>query len=211
MIIQAKKWNFVQLLCLFVHQLVISFNALLSMSFHVVWWRDRCCVRMLRHTQFSVAGAEIRDSNPSLYISQQCSRSVRIHVACIPNTHGQEMMLVLQDPQVSLISSTWESYSAFFQSFWCRPHIPIRTILAFGEQKGTPNSELFYICLHHKRPVNGGPYRFRSRGTIGSSIFDFMILAICLVEHVSIYRLMQWIGYFSISNWDFVDSCDNFA
>ena len=49
-----------------------------------------------------------------LTIHQWWSRLVCIHVEYIPNARDQEMMLVLQDPPVSLMSSTWETSSAFF-------------------------------------------------------------------------------------------------
>ena len=50
----------------------------------------------------SVAPAEIRDSNIFLYSSKICS-----HVECVANFRSQEMMLGLEDRQVSSISSTW--------------------------------------------------------------------------------------------------------
>ena len=59
---------------------------------------------------------------------QQWFRSVCIHVECIPNTRGQEMTLVLQHQPTSSTSSTWNSYSDFFQIFFCHPRTPMRKI-----------------------------------------------------------------------------------
>ena len=55
---------------------------------------------------------------------------------------AKERMLVLQDRQVSSISSTWERCSPFFQSFWCHPRTPIRTMFVFDEQTDIPNAGL---------------------------------------------------------------------
>ena len=116
-IIQARRWNCVQLFRLFVCQFTIPVYALFRTSYHVVGPRDSFCMKFLPSWYFSVAIAEIRDSNISLHIDWQCLRSVYIHVECIPNIHDREMMLVRQGPQVPSISSTWEPLSAVFQPF----------------------------------------------------------------------------------------------
>ena len=91
------------------------------------------------------------------------------------------MMLVRQDQLLSSISLTWEQYFASFQPFWYRPRFLIRINLDFCEQIGILNSVLFPIqdpikffrtFLSHNSPASGCPYRFRSRGTTGSSRFD---------------------------------------
>ena len=72
---------------------------------------------------------------------QSHSRASCIHVEYIPNTHGHEMMLVLRDPQVSSISSTWEPHSAFLISSTCTDG----SGLASDEQQDLPNSVLLPI------------------------------------------------------------------
>ena len=54
-------------------------------------------------------------------------------------------MWVHQYPHVSSNSSTCEPYSVSFQLFWCHPHVQIRIILVFDEQKDILNSVLFAI------------------------------------------------------------------
>ena len=70
-------------------------------------------------------------------------RSVYIHVECIPSTRDQEKKLVRQDQHFSSISSTWEPYSALFQSFLSPDTDNI--ILVLGDQIDIPNSVPFPI------------------------------------------------------------------
>ena len=99
----------------------------------------------------------------------------------------KKLMLVLQDPQVSSISST-RPYSDFFNQFLCHPRTPIRIICVFDEQTDIPNSVFFpikvpvklpRIVFPHNSPANGCPYEFRS--TTGSSMLahDFGRLCRC--------------------------------
>ena len=137
LVVQGGSEDFVQLLCLLVRQLTLSFNALFHMSCHIV------CVKLL------------------------------------PNTPGQEKMLVLQDRLVSSMSSTCDSNCVFFRPLKHHPSIPIRKTLVFDERIFIPNLVLFPLQVLFKRsqsvlprPASGRPYRFRSRRTAGSSMFD---------------------------------------
>ena len=117
---------------------------------------------------FSIAAAEIRDSNISLYFFP--TLSFRLHARWAhPKFSGSRNKV------------GW-SRSTFFHQFLPRgsyvllssSHSDVihvyRTILVFGEQRDIPISVLFSIqvpnrtsstCLSHKRPASGCPYRFR--------------------------------------------------
>ena len=117
--------------------------ALVRMTFHIVWPRHSFCVRSLPPRQFFMASpqagfwcrlfwfwfwgpswscpttnlTQLQQNfviRTSFCIIQKGFRSDCIHVEYIPNTHGQETMLVLQDRPVSSISSTWEPHAACF-------------------------------------------------------------------------------------------------
>ena len=116
-----------------------------ALSSHVT---TRQLLRQVSPTQafFCLFQQKIRDSNMLLCCSIIVSLSLRFHVECIPSTHGQDMVVVLQDLQVSSISSTWDSYS--FHTFWCHPRTPIRIITVFDEQIDLPNLVLFPFKFH---------------------------------------------------------------
>ena len=111
MVVQAKSWDFVQLLCLFVCQLTMSFNANFRMTFHVVGPRDRFCVKCLPVSNMFL--------NSSIVVFVRLA-SRWLH----PKFDGQEMMWVHRDPRVS----------ALFQPFFHQPRKPIRTIVVTDEQ-----------------------------------------------------------------------------
>ena len=135
----------------------------------------------------AVASAEIRDSNMFLHSSIMI-RSACIHVECIPNIRGQVMKLVHQDQHSSSISSTCEPCSASFQPSWYHTRIPIRITPCF---RWTNSHSQFGIvshhspnktssnCLSHSSLADGWQYKFRSRGTIGSS----MLLKVIIVSN----------------------------
>ena len=181
LIIQARVWNFVQLLsfCLPIHntsrRMLWACHSILQDNATVFAWGFH------HPDNFSVAPAEIRDSNISLF-------SVYIHAECIPSIHDQEMNLAHQDQPVASISSTWESYSASFQSIYNRPRIPIRIILLFDEQIDLHNSVLLPIQVPTELPRTVFPTR---------SLRVTMISAIYVVEDVSRYpdtlTLESWV------------------
>ena len=95
----------------------------------------------------------------------------------------------------SFISSTREPYSASFQTFWCHPHVPIRIILVFDEQKDIPNAVLSPIQVPTKLLRTVSPTRDQKVG-VGTNFVQeepldhrclTMISATCVVEDVSIY------------------------
>ena len=125
------------------------------------------------------------------------------------------MMLVLEDQQVSSISSTWEPCSAFFQPFWCHPRKPTNTILVFGGQTDILNLVLFPIqvpnstssnCLSDKRPAGGCPYKFRSRGTTGSSMFDIKFGHVSWKTYPYIWTSRLW-NVKQLAKWTFFSLC----
>ena len=142
---QAKSCDFVKLVCPFLfassqYMSTLFFCACPSMS---AGPRYCFCVRFLTPWQFFICCCRNSWLSTFLCIGRQHSRSICIHVKCIPSIRGQEMVFVLQDPQVSSISSTYGSDFAFFQPFWCHPRLPIRTILVFDEQTDIPSSVFF--------------------------------------------------------------------
>ena len=76
----------------------------------------------------------------------------------------------------------------FFQPWWCHPRTSMKTILVSDERTSIPNSILFSHpscdgtssnCLSHESPASGCPYKFRSRGTTGSSLCDVDVGHLC--------------------------------
>ena len=135
----------------------------LSMSFHVIRPRNRFLHEAFPTLViFSVAPAEIRDSNVSLYPLMILSFGLTFTLSASPSFHDQEMNLVRQDQLVSSISSTWELNSASFPPFLCYPRFPIRitlvsderTHIQFGTFSHSSSSRTSLSCLSHKRPAS---------------------------------------------------------
>ena len=108
-------------------------------------------------------------------------RSVCIHVGCIPNTRGQEMMLgsprstsfinffhmgaiVCFLPTILMSSMYTDKNNPCFQ--WTNRHSPFGTLFLPSPNRTSSN------CLSHKRPASGCPCRFLLREITGSSMFD---------------------------------------
>ena len=131
MLIQARTWNFVQVLCLFVRQFTIFLNSFLSMSFNVVGPRNRFCVKFFPPLYFfSCSSRNSLSEHFSVFINNDF---VRLPFTLSASQIGQEMMLIHEDQHSSSISSIWEPHSLSFQPFWCHPHVPIRIILKWNE------------------------------------------------------------------------------
>ena len=103
----------------------------------------------------------------------------RIVVECIPSIHDPGKMLVLPSRLLCWVISTLDQDSVSFQPILCHPHTQIRKILFHDAQRDIPNLELSpshasrgssQIAFSHNSPATGWPYKFRSRGTTGSSI-----------------------------------------
>ena len=105
------------------------------------------------------------------------------------------MMSVLQDQPVSSISSTWDSDSAFFQTFLCHPRIPTSVILVFDDKIDIPNSLLFPVQVPKELPQTVLPTIIRQVGDHAEFVQEepvdlqclTKILATCVVEDVSTY------------------------
>ena len=146
-----------------------------------------------RSGNFSVAVAEVRDWNISLF--GLTMSSFGLHSRSIPCTQ--------------------EPFSAVFQPLSCHPRIPTRTIVVFGEQEDIPSSVLFPIRVPTELPqkvfLTRGQQmdaltKFRSRRTTGTKI-----LATCVVEDVSKSMDIQTgifsnFGASSIFAWRYADT-----
>ena len=105
-----------------------------------------------------------------------------------PGKHDQGMMLVLPNQLLYWVLSTSDQCFVSFQPILCHPHIQMRIIFFQGVRISIPNLEtfsqpcfnwIFLNCLSHDSPAKGWPYRFRSRGTTGSSILDHDLGHLC--------------------------------
>ena len=175
--------DFVQLLHLIVCQFAVSLGTFLRVSFHVMRPSDR--LRVNDHAivfpwdfsqpgDLSVALAEIRDSNIFLYSSLIFSFDLHSHWVRKKYTWSRND-----------VGSPWStSFINFFHTrlkFGFLPGLRIRIDLVFDERIGIPKSvptlipvptELFQIFFPTIGQVGDRPYRFRSRRTTGSAIFD---------------------------------------
>ena len=104
----------------------------------------------------------------------------RIFVECSSSIHDPRKMLVLPNQFFSstfhigsrfcffpanFMSSTYTDKNNSF-SRWTKRHSQ------FGIFSQPCFNRMFSNCLFHNSPAKGWPYRFRSRGTTGSSILD---------------------------------------
>ena len=106
----------------------------------------------------------------------------------IPSIHDQGKMLVLPNQLLYWVISTSEQYFVSFQPILCHPHSHIIITLFDGVRisisnwKPSPNRTSIGFsqnCLSHNIPARGWPYKFRSRGTTGSSILDHDVGQLC--------------------------------
>ena len=105
-------------------------------------------------------------------------------------------MPVRQYLHLSSISSTWEPYSASFQPFWCHPHVLTQKSnpcfrwtnihSQFGVFSHPSSIKLLRIVFPISNPANGWPYKFRSRGTTGSSKFPHDFGHLCRGRRIQI-------------------------
>ena len=131
-------------------------------------WHDLPCHRTTKRFSdfpsmviFSVAPAEILDSNMALYlstISLLLSHFLWVH----PRKHDQRKMLVLPNRLLSQVFSTLGQCFVSFQPIWCHPHTQIRITLFSRctnkhSQLGTFSqpyfNRIFSNCLSHNSPV----------------------------------------------------------
>ena len=102
--------------------------------------------------------------------------------------HDQGKMLVLPNQLLYWVLSTSDQCFVSFQPIWCHPHTQIRITLFWRCTKKHSQlktfsqpccNRIFSNCLSHNSPAKGWPYRFRSRGTTGSSILDHDFGQLC--------------------------------
>ena len=112
----------------------------------------------------------------------------RIVVECSPSIHDPRKMLVLPNRLLCWVVSTSDQDFVSFQPILWHPHTQTGIILFHDVQRDIPNLEFspnpcfnrtFSNCLSHNSPAEGWPYRFRSRGTTGSSIQDYDLDFLC--------------------------------
>ena len=98
---------------------------------------------------------------------------------CSPRMHDQGKMLVLPNRLHYWVAS--DQCFVSFQPILCHAHTQIRIILFSRCTNKHSQLETFSLpcfkrifssCLAHNSPAKGWPYRFRSRGTTGSSTLD---------------------------------------
>ena len=175
MLVQTRMRYIVKLLYFLVCHFTISFNTFLSMSFHVVGPRHCMCLRFLpsryflcsssKNTWFEHFCTSFNDSFSRFAFTLSASRT---HVI-------KKWVWFVKINVSSSISSTWEpdsvSFLRFFKSstyinrnnpcfWWTNIHSQFGTFSHSSSNKTSSN------CLSHKRPANGCPYKFRSRGIV---------------------------------------------
>ena len=91
---------------------------------------------------------------------------------CSPSIHDQGKMLVLPNRLLYLMSSTYTDKNNPF-SRCTNKHSQLETF-----SQPCCNA-IFSNCLSHNSTAKGWPYRFRSRGTTGSSILDHDLRHLC--------------------------------
>ena len=139
-----------------------------------------CVSISFRHGDFSVAPAEILDSNMVLYLS---TISLLISHWHWVHTRNAWSTKDVGSPNSTSLLSTFHIglmfclFPANFMSSTCtdknNPFLPCTNKHSQLETFSQPYFyRIFSICLLHNSPAKGWPYRFRSRGTIGSSILD---------------------------------------
>ena len=178
MVVNAWSWDFVELLSRPVCQLTKSFHTFLGMTFHIVGpRRNTKILGVLKFFSCSCVNSGFKHgsvtvSNIFAYFTLSLST---------PGPHDQQKMLVLPNRLLYWVHSTSDQSSVSFRPFLCHPHTQIR-ITPFSrctkkhsqlETSSQPYfNRIFSNCLSDNNPAKGWPYRFRSRGTTGSSILD---------------------------------------
>ena len=128
-----------------------------------------------------------------------------IDFECSPNIHDQGKMLVLPNRLLYWVLSTSDHHFVSFQPIWCHTY----TDKNDGVRTGTPNwqpfpnraSIGFSQTAFLNSPAKGWPYRFRSRGTTGSSILDHDFGHLCFGRRIRISGRSDF-GIFIIFHFD---------
>ena len=124
---------------------------------------------------------------------QQYFGLFRIDVECSPSIHDQGKMLVLPNRLLCWVIFTSDQDFVSFQpifmsSTYTDKNNPFSRCAKRHSQFGIFSqpcfSRIFSNCLSHNSPTKGWPYRFRSRGTTGSSILDHDLGHLCLGRRI---------------------------
>ena len=168
-------------------------------------------LRFSEHGNFSVASAEILDSNIVLQlstISLLISHRLWVHPTytwsrkdvgspkstSLLSTFHIELILCFFP--ANFMSSTYTDKNNPF-SRWTKRHSQ------FGIFSQPCFNRTFSNCLSQKSPAKGWPYRFRSRGTTGSSILDHDFGHLCRGRRIQMsghskFGIFNNFGTFSI-------------
>ena len=184
----------------------VSSNTLFRMCFHIVRPSDCFCVRFLPPRQFlSCSRRNSWSEHVSVCFNDTFVRlafalsASQIDVAkkwCLFSKIDQFHQFLQHGTQILLISS----------QFWSHPRIPTRTILVFDERKDVPKAALFSIQVPTELPRTVFPTRDQQIDVrinfVQEEPLDLqcltMILAICVVEDVSIYLDILTLEFWAI-------------
>ena len=174
MFIQARAWNFVQLLHFLVCWFTVSLNALVSMSLHVGRPRYCLCLSLSHPSNFSVAPAEntwfkhllilfdncfirfaLTLSTSQVFMVKKWCGFANVHIVHQLLPHGAIFCFF---PTIFMMSSTYTDKNDPC-IWWTNRHSQFGTFSHPSTNRPPSNR------LSHKRPASGCPYRFRSRGT----------------------------------------------
>ena len=119
----------------------------------------------------------------------------RIVFECIPSIHDQGKMLVLPYRLLCWVPSTSDQCFVSFQPIWCHPHTQIRITLFHDVQRDIPNLEFSPIHVSIGLSQIAVPTTVLLKDDRTDSFQEerlglpywTMILAICVVEDVSVY------------------------
>ena len=136
--------------------------------------------RCSEHGVFSVAPAEILDSTVVLWlstISLLISYSLRVHTRCTwskKDVGSPKSFSFIGDFHIGSLFSFLPAI--FISSTYTSENSPFWRCTNRHSQLETFSQPYFKVtfsnCISHNSPAKRWPYRFRSRGTTGSSILD---------------------------------------
>ena len=156
MVIKARSFDFVLLFRCFIRKFAVSFDALLCMTFQQKSWiRTHVTVHnILACLTFSLSTTQIN------MVKEWCRFSqINVFMSIF------QVGLIFCFFPPSMISSTYTDKKSP-SSRSTNKHSQ------FGNFSQPCSIRTFSHCLSHNSPAKGWPYRFRSRGTTGTSILD---------------------------------------
>ena len=182
----------VESLCLFANSKYLSTHFLAWPS---MWYDHEEIRRFSEYGNFSVAPAEILDSNMVSVIINNIFAYFTLSLSAIPRKHDRGMRLVLPNQLLRSVLSTSDWYFVSFQPIWCHPHTHIRIILFHDVQRDIPNLEFSPSHIS----VGFSEFTFPTTVLLNDDHTDFVqegrlglpcwtkILAICVVVDESKY------------------------